>query len=151
MDRTGLLIDPYFSATKIAWILDHVDGARQRAEAGELAFGTVDCWLLWNLTGGRSHKTDATNASRTALFNIHSQQWDDELLPLFRVPRALLPEVLDSAADFGTTDRQWLVASVQVAGIAGDQHAALIGQACFEPGMAKSTYGTGCFLSLIHI
>ena len=148
VERTGLLIDPYFSATKIAWILDHVDGARQRAEAGELAFGTVDCWLLWNLTGGRSHKTDATNASRTALFNIHSQQWDDELLSLFRVPRALLPEVLDSAADFGTTDRQWLGASVQVAGIAGDQHAALIGQACFEPGMAKSTYGTGCFLML---
>ncbi|MEP4391002.1 FGGY family carbohydrate kinase, partial [Marinobacter sp.] len=148
VERTGLLIDPYFSATKIAWILDHVDGARQRAEAGELAFGTVDCWLLWNLTGGRSHKTDATNASRTALFNIHSQQWDDELLTLFRVPRALLPEVLDSAADFGTTDRQWLGASVQVAGIAGDQHAALIGQACFEPGMAKSTYGTGCFLML---
>ncbi|MDF0751909.1 glycerol kinase GlpK [Marinobacter sp. 71-i] len=148
VERTGLLIDPYFSATKIAWILDHVEGARKRAEAGELAFGTVDSWLLWNLTGGRSHKTDATNASRTALFNIHEQQWDDELLALFRVPRALLPEVLDSAADFGTTDKQWLGAPVQVAGIAGDQHAALIGQACFEPGMAKSTYGTGCFLML---
>lgn len=148
VERTGLLVDPYFSATKIAWILDHVEGARARAEAGELAFGTVDSWLLWNLTGGRSHRTDATNASRTALFNIHEQQWDDELLALFRVPSALLPEVLDSAADFGITDEHWLGAPVQVAGIAGDQHAALIGQACFEPGMAKSTYGTGCFLML---
>ncbi|MEP3166629.1 MAG: glycerol kinase GlpK, partial [Marinobacter sp.] len=148
VDRTGLLIDPYFSATKIAWILDHVEGARARAEAGELAFGTVDSWLLWNLTGGRSHRTDATNASRTALFNIHEQRWDDELLALFRVPAALLPEVLDSAADFGVVDEQWLGAPVPVAGIAGDQHAALIGQACFEPGMAKSTYGTGCFLML---
>jgi len=148
VDRTGLLIDPYFSATKISWILDNVEGARARAEAGELAFGTVDSWLLWNLTGGRSHYTDATNASRTALFNIHSQSWDDTLLDLFRVPRQLLPEVLDCAADFGTTDREWLGAELQVAGIAGDQHAALIGQACFEPGMAKSTYGTGCFLML---
>lgn len=148
VERTGLLIDPYFSATKIAWILDHVDGARTRAEAGELAFGTVDSWLLWNLTGGRSHLTDATNASRTALFNIHDQAWDDALLALFRVPRALLPEVMDCAADFGTTDEACLGAPVQVAGIAGDQHAALIGQACFEPGMAKSTYGTGCFLML---
>ncbi|MFL1454553.1 glycerol kinase GlpK [Marinobacter sp. GN3S48] len=148
VERTGLLIDPYFSATKIAWILDHADGARARAEAGELAFGTVDSWLLWNLTGGRSHLTDATNASRTALFNIHDQAWDDELLELFRVPRALLPEVMDCAADFGTTDAACLGAPVQVAGIAGDQHAALIGQACFEPGMAKSTYGTGCFLML---
>ncbi|MFL1467281.1 glycerol kinase GlpK [Marinobacter sp. DUT-3] len=148
VERTGLLIDPYFSATKVAWILDHVDGARTRAEAGELAFGTVDSWLLWNLTGGRSHLTDATNASRTALFNIHNQAWDDELLELFRVPRALLPEVMDCAADFGTTDEACLGAPVQVAGIAGDQHAALIGQACFEPGMAKSTYGTGCFLML---
>lgn len=148
VERTGLLIDPYFSATKIAWILDHADGARARAEAGELAFGTVDSWLLWNLTGGRSHLTDATNASRTALFNIHDQTWDDELLELFRVPRALLPEVMDCAADFGTTDEACLGAPVQVAGIAGDQHAALIGQACFDPGMAKSTYGTGCFLML---
>ncbi|WP_417529807.1 glycerol kinase GlpK [Marinobacter lipolyticus] len=148
VERTGLLIDPYFSATKIAWILDNTDGARARAEAGELAFGTVDSWLLWNLTSGRSHLTDATNASRTALFNIHEQAWDDELLRLFRVPRALLPEVLDCAADFGTTDEVCLGAPVRVAGIAGDQHAALIGQACFEPGMAKSTYGTGCFLML---
>ncbi|MCK7551169.1 MULTISPECIES: glycerol kinase GlpK [Marinobacter] len=148
VERTGLLIDPYFSATKIAWILDNTDGARARAEAGELAFGTIDSWLLWNLTGGQSHLTDATNASRTALFNIHQQQWDDELLALFRVPRALLPDVMDCAADFGYTDAQWLGAPVPVAGIAGDQHAALIGQACFEPGMAKSTYGTGCFLML---
>ncbi|MBW7472782.1 glycerol kinase GlpK [Marinobacter sp. F4218] len=148
VERTGLLIDPYFSATKIAWILDNVEDARARAESGELAFGTVDSWLLWNLTGGTSHYTDATNASRTALFNIHSQAWDDELLKLFRVPTALLPEVLDSAADFGSTDAEWLGAPVAVAGIAGDQHAALIGQACFESGMAKSTYGTGCFLML---
>ncbi|MCM0611155.1 glycerol kinase GlpK [Marinobacter sediminum] len=148
VERTGLLIDPYFSATKIAWILDNVEGARARAEAGELAFGTVDSWLLWNLTGGASHYTDATNASRTALFNIHDQDWDEALLSLFRVPRSLLPEVLDSAADFGNTQAEWLGSPVAVAGIAGDQHAALIGQACFEPGMAKSTYGTGCFLIL---
>ncbi|AOY88553.1 glycerol kinase [Marinobacter salinus] len=148
VERTGLLIDPYFSATKIAWILDNVEGARGRAEAGELAFGTVDSWLLWNLTGGESHYTDATNASRTALFNIHEQDWDETLLALFRVPRSLLPDVLDSAADFGTTQPEWLGAPVLVAGIAGDQHAALIGQACFKPGMAKSTYGTGCFLIL---
>lgn len=146
VERTGLLIDPYFSATKIAWLLDNVEGARARAEAGELAFGTVDSWLLWNLTCGRSHSTDATNASRTALFNIHEQVWDDELLSLFRVPKSLLPDVLDSAAHYGQTDAKWLGAPVTVAGIAGDQQAALIGQACFEPGMAKSTYGTGCFL-----
>ncbi len=146
VERTGLLIDPYFSATKIAWLLDNVEGARARAEAGELAFGTVDSWLLWNLTGGRSHYTDATNASRTALFNIHEQEWDNELLSLFRVPESLLPGVLDSAADYGETDAEWLGAPVMVAGIAGDQQAALIGQACFKPGMAKSTYGTGCFL-----
>ncbi|MGO1691436.1 MAG: glycerol kinase GlpK [Marinobacter sp.] len=146
VERTGLLIDPYFSATKIAWILDNVDGARARAESGELAFGTVDSWLLWNLTGGRSHFTDATNASRTALFNIHQQDWDDELLSLFRVPKSLLPDVLDSAADYGLTEPCWLGTPVMVAGIAGDQQAALIGQACFDPGMAKSTYGTGCFL-----
>ncbi|HKK56793.1 glycerol kinase GlpK [Marinobacter sp.] len=146
VERTGLLIDPYFSATKIAWILDNVDGSRARAEAGELAFGTVDSWLLWNLTNGGSHCTDATNASRTAIFNIHQQDWDEELLALFRIPRSLLPEVLDSAADFGTTAPEWFGEALPVAGIAGDQHAALIGQACFKPGMAKSTYGTGCFL-----
>lgn len=147
-ERTGLLMDPYFSATKIAWILDHVDTVRQRAEQGELAFGTVDSWLLWHLTGGQCHYTDATNASRTALFNIHTQAWDEKLLELFRVPRSLLPEVLDSAADFGRTEAQWLGAEVPVAGILGDQQAALVGQACFAPGMAKSTYGTGCFLML---
>ncbi len=146
LERTGLLIDPYFSATKIAWILDHVEGARARAEAGELAFGTVDSWLLWNFTGGRSHFTDASNASRTAVFNIHEQNWDNELLKLFRVPRPLLPDVLDSAADYGEAEARWLGAPVRIAGIAGDQQAALIGQACFKPGMAKSTYGTGCFL-----
>ncbi|MCP5014073.1 MAG: glycerol kinase GlpK [Ketobacter sp.] len=145
---TGLLIDPYFSATKVAWILDNVEGARQRAEQGELAFGTVDSFLLWRLTNGASHKTDATNASRTLLFNIHSQGWDDELLRLFRVPKAILPEVEDSAADFGSADAQWLGAQIPVAGIAGDQQAALIGQACFKPGMIKSTYGTGCFMIL---
>ncbi|WP_420195228.1 glycerol kinase GlpK [Marinobacter sp. GH_1] len=148
VERTGLLIDPYFSATKVAWLLDNVEGARKRAEAGELAFGTVDTWLLWNLTNGQSHCTDATNASRTALFNIHKQDWDDDLLALFRVPKALLPEVLDCADEYGDTHADWLGAPVKVAGIAGDQHAALIGQACFEPGMAKSTYGTGCFLML---
>lgn len=148
VEKTGLLIDPYFSATKIAWILDQVEGSRERAEAGELAFGTVDSWLLWHLTRGKSHYTDATNASRTALFNIHSQKWDDDLLKLFRVPAALLPEVLDSAADFGEVDAELLGAPLPIAGIAGDQQAALIGQACFKPGMAKSTYGTGCFLVL---
>ncbi|WP_372964800.1 glycerol kinase GlpK [Marinobacter sp.] len=148
VERTGLLIDPYFSATKIAWLLDNVEGARRRAEQGELAFGTIDSWLLWNLTKGQSHHTDATNASRTALFNIHSQNWDEELLTLFRVPRALLPDVLDCADDYGEADAEWLGAPIPVAGIAGDQHAALIGQACFEPGLAKSTYGTGCFVML---
>ncbi len=148
VERTGLLIDPYFSATKIAWILDSVAGARQRAIAGELAFGTVDSWLLWNLTGGRSHLTDATNASRTALFNIHTQQWDDDLLELFRVPAALLPQVTDSAADFGHSEAHLFGSPVAITGMAGDQQAALIGQACFHKGMAKSTYGTGCFVML---
>jgi glycerol kinase len=144
--RTGLLIDPYFSATKIRWILDHVPGARTRAERGELRFGTVDSFLLWRLTGGRSHRTDATNASRTLLFNIHTQQWDAALLDLFAIPRSLLPEVLDCAADFGSTDAQLLGAAIPVLGMAGDQQAALVGQACFQPGMVKSTYGTGCFM-----
>lgn len=146
--RTGLLLDPYFSATKIAWLLDHVPGARERAERGELAFGTIDSFLLWRLTGGRSHKTDATNASRTLLFDIRKQQWDDELLTLFRVPRALLPQVEDCAADFGVTDIELFGAEIPIGGIAGDQQAALIGQACFTPGMIKSTYGTGCFMIL---
>lgn len=146
--RTGLLLDPYFSASKIRWILDHVEGAQAAAERGELAFGTVDTYLLWRLTGGRSHYTDATNASRTLLFNIHTQRWDEELLTLFNVPPALLPEVLDSAADFGTSEASILGAPIPIAGIAGDQQAAAFGQCCFEPGMAKSTYGTGCFLLL---
>lgn len=144
--KTGLLIDPYFSATKLRWILDNVAGARQRAERGELRFGTVDSFLLWRLTGGQSHKTDATNASRTLLFNIHTQAWDPELLALFEIPAGLLPEVLDCAADFGSTQAHLLGASIPVLGIAGDQQAALIGQACFTPGMVKSTYGTGCFM-----
>jgi len=145
-ERTGLLIDPYFSATKLRWILDNVPGARARAERNELRFGTVDCFLLWRLTGGKVHRTDATNASRTMLFNIHTQQWDDDLLQLLDIPASLLPEVMDSAADFGQTAPEVLGASIPVCGIAGDQQAALIGQACFEPGMVKSTYGTGCFM-----
>lgn len=144
--KTGLLLDPYFSATKVRWLLDNVEGARQRAEQGDLAFGTVDTFLLWRLTGGRAHKTDVTNASRTALFNIHEQRWDDELLRHLGIPAALLPEVEDCAADFGMTDVDVLGAAVPVAGIAGDQQAALFGQCCFEAGMTKSTYGTGCFV-----
>jgi glycerol kinase len=144
--KTGLLLDPYFSATKLAWILDNVDGAREKAERGELAFGTVDCFLLWRLTGGREHATDATNASRTMLFDIHSQSWDDELLDLFCVPRGLLPEVRDCAAHFGETQAELLGRAIPVTGIAGDQQAAAVGQACFSPGMIKSTYGTGCFV-----
>jgi glycerol kinase len=144
--RTGLRLDPYFSATKIAWLLDNVEGARAAAEVGSLAFGTVDSFLLWRLTGGAVHATDATNASRTLLFDIHRGEWDSELLALFDVPRAMLPEVQDSAGSFGTTDL--FGGSVAIRGIAGDQHAALIGQACFRPGMVKSTYGTGCFALL---
>ncbi|PXF29492.1 glycerol kinase [Pokkaliibacter plantistimulans] len=146
--KTGLLLDPYFSATKLNWILDNVEGARQRAEQGELAFGTVDTFLIWRLTGGESHVTDATNASRTMLFNIHTQEWDRDLLEAFAVPAAVLPEVKDSSADFGQTQAEFFGAPVRIAGVAGDQQAALVGQACFQPGMAKSTYGTGCFLIL---
>jgi glycerol kinase len=146
--RTGLLLDPYFSATKIAWILDHIPGARARAERGELAFGTIDTFLLWRLTGGRVHATDVTNASRTLLYDIHAQCWDEELLRLLRVPGALLPEVRDSSEVYGTTDAALFGRELPIAGIAGDQQAALIGQACFSPGTAKSTYGTGCFLLL---
>jgi glycerol kinase len=146
--RTGLLLDPYFSATKLAWILDHVAGARQRAAAGELACGTIDSWLVWHLTGGRQHVTDATNASRTALFNLTTQQWDDELLDFFAVPRALLPRVLDSADDFGSTDAALFGGAIRIGGVAGDQQAATFGQACFAPGMVKCTYGTGCFAVL---
>ncbi len=146
--KTGLLLDPYFSGTKIAWILDHVSGARARAEAGDLAFGTVDSFLLWRLTGGRVHATDATNASRTLLYDIRRGDWDDELLALIKVPRAMLPTVMDSAADFGTTDPSLFGAAIAIRGIAGDQQAATVGQACFRPGMMKSTYGTGCFAVL---
>lgn len=145
-NKTGLLLDPYFSATKIAWILDNVDGARARAEAGELAFGTVDSWLLWNLTAGTSHATDATNASRTMLYNIHQGNWDKELLTLFNIPSSILPEVKDCATQYGVTDL--LGGEIPILGIAGDQHAATIGQACFTAGMMKSTYGTGCFALL---
>jgi glycerol kinase len=144
--KTGLLLDSYFSATKIAWLLDTVDGARARAEKGELAFGTIDTFLLWKLTGGQSHATDATNAARTLLFDIHRQAWDDALLSLFNVPAALLPEVKDNAADFGTTAPGVLDRQITIGGMAGDQQAAAIGQACFQPGMVKSTYGTGCFM-----
>jgi len=143
--HTGLLLDPYFSGTKIAWLLHHVDGARARAEAGRLAFGTIDSYLVWRLTGGAVHATDATNAARTLLFDIHSQRWDPELARLLGVPLVMLPEVKDCAADFGVTNPALLGAAIPIAGIAGDQHAAMIGQACFTPGMVKSTYGTGCF------
>ena len=146
--KTGLIIDPYFSGTKVAWILDHVPGARARAERGELLFGTVDCYLLWRLTGGKVHATDATNASRTLLFNIHTGEWDDELLQILRVPRSMLPEVKDSSAAFGETAADLFGGSIAIRGIAGDQQAATIGQACFTPGMMKSTYGTGCFALL---
>ena len=146
--RTGLLLDPYFSGTKIAWILDNVLGARARAERGQLAFGTIDTFLLWRLTGGRVHATDVTNASRTLLYDIHAQCWDEELLRLLRVPRALLPEVRDSSEIYGATDPALFGRALPIAGMAGDQQAALIGQACFRPGTAKSTYGTGCFLLL---
>ncbi len=146
--RTGLLLDPYFSGTKIRWLLDEVPGARVRAERGELAFGTIDSFLLWRLTGGRVHATDVTNASRTMLFDIHRGDWDDELLLLLGVPRGLLPEVRDSSGHFGETAPGLLDRVIPIGGIAGDQQAALIGQACFEPGMGKSTYGTGCFLLL---
>ncbi len=147
-EKTGLLLDPYFSATKLAWMLDHVDGARAGAEAGKLAFGTIDSFLIWRLTGGKSHVTDATNASRTLIFNIHTQDWDDELLGILDIPRAMLPSVLDCASDFGIAEADIFGAEIPIAGVAGDQQAATIGQACFEPGMFKSTYGTGCFALL---
>jgi glycerol kinase len=146
--RTGLLLDPYFSGTKVAWLLDHVPGARARAERGELAFGTIDSFLLWRLTGGRVHATDVTNASRTLLFDIHREQWDEELLRLIRVPRALLPDVRGSSEVYGETASGLFEHPIPIGGIAGDQQAALVGQACFKPGMVKSTYGTGCFALL---
>jgi len=144
--KTGLLLDAYFSVGKIAWILDHVNGARSRAKNGELAFGTIDCYLLWHLTGGKVHATDATNAARTLLFNIQTQQWDKELLTLFDIPAALLPQVKDNSADFGVTDPTLFGQEIPIGSMAGDQHAALIGQGCIETGMVKSTYGTGCFI-----
>jgi glycerol kinase len=143
-ERTGLLIDPYFSAGKVRWLLDHVEDAASSARAGDLAFGTIDSWLIWNLTGRAVHATDATNASRTLLFDIHTQRWDEELLALFDIPASMLPDVRDSADDFGVADFGNGV-RLPIAGVAGDQQAALFGQACFHPGMVKSTYGTGCF------
>lgn len=147
--KTGLVPDAYFSASKVAWILEHVEGARERAERGELLFGTVDSWLIWNLTKGAVHATDYTNASRTMLFNIHTLEWDEELLSLFRIPRQMLPEVHPSGAILGKSDGSIFGAPVPIAGTAGDQQAALFGQCCFEPGQVKNTYGTGCFL-LMH-
>jgi glycerol kinase len=146
--KTGLLLDPYFSGTKIAWILDHVPGARERADKGELAFGTVDSFLIWRLTGGKVHATDATNASRTLLYDIHENRWRPSLCDLLRVPATLLPEVKDCAADYGATLPDLFGAAIPIRGVAGDQQAATIGQACFKPGMLKSTYGTGCFAVL---
>ena len=143
--KTGLLLDPYFSATKVGWLLDTVPGARERAARGDLAFGTVDSFLIWKLTGGKVHATDATNAARTMLWNIATGDWDDDLLALFRVPRAILPEVRDCADDFGTTRADIFGREISILGVAGDQQAATMGQACFAPGMMKSTYGTGCF------
>ena len=149
-EKTGLLIDAYFSATKLQWLLEHVPGARAAAEAGELAFGTVDSWLIWQLTDGVRHVTDVSNASRTMLFNVHTNQWDDELLALMDIPRSLMPEVLPSASmEFGRTAAGLLGGSIPIAGVAGDQQSALFGQACFSAGMAKNTYGTGCFM-LMH-
>jgi glycerol kinase len=147
--KTGLLIDSYFSATKIKWLLDHVPGAREQARRGELAFGTMDSWLLWQLTGGALHATDVTNASRTMLFNVHSNRWDDDLLQLLDVPHELMPQVLPSSTHYGDTEASVLGAPVMIGGVAGDQQSALFGQACFKEGMAKNTYGTGCFL-LMH-
>ena len=147
--RTGLVIDAYFSGTKIAWLLDNVAGARQAAAAGELAFGTIDSWLVWKLTGGRCHVTDVSNASRTMLFDINKTQWDQELLATLAIPASLLPNVQASASNFGATDSEWFGGAIVIGGIAGDQQAALFGQACFSAGLAKNTYGTGCFM-LMH-
>ncbi|MGQ3210966.1 MAG: glycerol kinase GlpK [Shinella sp.] len=146
--KTGLLLDPYFSGTKLSWMLSNVKGARARGAKGDLCFGTIDTFLIWRLTGGKSHVTDATNASRTLMYNIAANDWDNELLDILRVPKAMLPEVLDCAADFGVTEKALFGAEIPILGVAGDQQAATIGQACFEPGMMKSTYGTGCFALL---
>lgn len=145
-EKTGLIPDAYFSGSKIRWILDHVDGARERAERGELLFGTIDTWLIWKLTGGKAHVTDYTNASRTMLYDIHQMQWDEELLTLMNIPRAMLPEVKPSSYVYGETDPQLFGVSIPICGVAGDQQAALFGQCCFHPGEVKNTYGTGCFL-----
>ena len=147
-ERTGLLLDPYFSATKLKWLLDNVDGARARAEAGELAFGTIDSWVIWNLTGGTSHVADATNAARTMLYDIRKGRWSKTMCDLLDIPMNMLPEVKDSAADFGVTRADLFGREIPILGVAGDQQAATVGQACFEPGMLKSTYGTGCFALL---
>ena len=144
--KTGLLLDPYFSASKVGWLLDNVEGARAKAEAGELAFGTIDSWLVWQLTEAASHVTDASNAARTSLFNIYDNRWDPDLLALFGVTANMMPEVKDNAADFGTSSERALGVALPILGMAGDQQAATIGQACFKPGMIKSTYGTGCFV-----
>src|SRR5690606_15124035 len=144
--KTGLIIDAYCSGTKIKWILDNVEGVREKAERGEVCFGTVDSWLIWKLSGGKHHITDITNASRTMLFNIHDRQWDQELLDLLDITATLLPEVKSSSEVYCTTSGDILSAQIPIAGIAGDQQAALFGQLCYEPGMAKTTYGTGCFL-----
>ena len=149
LQKTGLRIDAYFSGTKLQWMLDNVPGARAQAERGELAFGTVDSWLIWQLTGGARHVTDISNASRTMLFNVHSQRWDDELLALLDIPPSLMPEALPSSAHFGDIQAEWLGAPLAIGGVAGDQQSALFGQACFSAGMAKNTYGTGCFM-LMH-
>lgn len=146
--KTGLLLDPYFSGTKIAWVLDKVKGARKRAEKGELLAGTIDSFLIWRLTGGKVHATDATNASRTLVYNIEKNVWDEELLGILNIPEKMLPEVKDCADDYGVTEKSLFGAEIRILGVAGDQHAATIGQACFEPGMMKSTYGTGCFALL---
>jgi len=143
--RTGLLLDPYFTASKLTWLLENVDGAKARAARGDLATGTIDSFLLWRLTGGKSFATDATNACRTMLFDIHKQRWDDELLDLFAIPKSLLPRIEDCAAEFGMTDPALFGGAIRIGGIAGDQQAATVGQACFDPGAIKSTYGTGCF------
>ncbi len=147
-EKTGLLADPYFSGTKVRWLLENVAGARAQAEAGKLLMGTIDTWLIWHLTGGKVHATDATNACRTLLYDIHEGQWSRPLLAKFNIPDALLPQVKDCAADFGSTTPELFGAAIPICGVAGDQHAAMIGQACFQPGMMKSTYGTGCFAIL---
>jgi glycerol kinase len=144
--KTGLILDAYFSGTKLAWMLDHVPGARRRAERGELAFGTVDSWLIWQLTGGRVHATDPSNASRTLLFNLHTMAWDPQLLAVLNIPASVLPQVVPSSGVLGETEPSLLGLALPIAGVAGDQQAATFGQACFEPGMAKNTYGTGCFM-----